>query len=417
MRRVVAKRLVGVLGLLLLSTSLLLSLAIDESPLPKTYKGLNGEDIRRAKQILHSVPDNEQTLRTVNLNEKDLNIASNYLLNHFVEGASQIRLGRDSMYVQIAVTLPESFYGNYLDFAFDLINTDHSLSIRSLKIGQLPIADGLSNLLIGAIIDVTPLRRYLKLLEKHVKEVRIGRDSVAIGFQPALVKEVKRAAVQNTQDFPSLPDYQLLIDQITLRHDPGWRLSLAELLQPLFAEAYRRSDEDTAVEENRAAIVAISSYVFKNDLRAYLPPEQRFKKEYEVFAYKRVDLPQHFIASAVLAATGSSVLGNLLGIDKEVGDAQQGGSGFSFVDLAADRAGLKLGARAVQSSEHARRLQKMLANIRDYAEVLPDASDLPENLSDQQFQARFDSTDSEAYQALLKQIDGRIEDLPIYREQ
>ena len=102
-----------------------------------------------------------------------------------------------------------------------------------------------------------------------------------------------------------------------------------------------------------------------------------------------------------------------VGEEKELSDAQ-GGSGFSFVDLAADKAGTRFGEMATSSPENARKLQKKISEIKDYTDFMPDPSDLPEHMDDAEFKQRFESVDSEVYQALSKQIDERIVATPLY---
>lgn len=186
-----------------------------------------------------------------------------------------------------------------------------------------------------------------------------------------------------------------------------------ELLQPLFATAYQRSNQANAINENRAVIIAVASYVFKGELRHYLPIGLIYNKEYPVFAYKRVDIPQHFIAAALLAAVDSKVLTQQLSIDKEVGDSQHG-SGFSFIDLLADQAGIYFGQMLTTAPEQARKLQQLLANSKDYASIIPNLQDLPEHMDEESFKQRFSEVGSPAYQAMIEQIDARIQQLAIY---
>lgn len=76
------------------------------------------------------------------------------------------------------------------------------------------------------------------------------------------------------------------------------------------------------------------------------------------FLFKRTDLAQHFIGAVVLSASMNRRVANALGEAKELSDSQAGGSGFSFVDLAADKAGSRFGELVVSTPENARRIQK-----------------------------------------------------------
>ncbi|WP_446811280.1 hypothetical protein ACH50O_06875 [Methylomonas sp. 2BW1-5-20] len=395
--------------------AILLFFAIDDTPLLKIHQGLNREDIQRAKQLLHVAPEERNQLKTVSLDQKDLNIAVSYLLNHFVENTTQIQIANDRLLVQIAIFVPKSLWGRYLDFSFSLRQVGDSILIKSLKVGEISIPDPAANILIPAIVHNSPLEQHWQLLSQYVKQVRINPQALEISYLGSIVDAAKQLAIQKHRDYPNLHRYQQQINEIVSQHDPDWRLSLTDLLQPLFLSAYQQTSANDAIQENRAIIIAVGSYIYKHDLRRYLPLGLVYSKEYPVFAYKRVDIPQHFIASALLAIVDSSFLGEQIGIDKELGDAHKG-SGFSFIDLMADRAGTRFGQLAIASPQEARELQKIMSSIKDYSAIIPDMLDLPENMDEQTFKLRFDAIGSSAYNQVIQQIDARINDLPLYQQ-
>ena len=63
---------------------------------------------------------------------------------------------------------------------------------------------------------------------------------------------------------------------------------------------------------------------------------------------QRWDYPLHFLISALVAAEAGTPLADAVGLWKELTDARRGGSGFSFEDLAADRAGTRFGELAIR---------------------------------------------------------------------
>jgi hypothetical protein len=92
---------------------------------------------------------------------------------------------------------------------------------------------------------------------------------------------------------------------------------------------------------------------------------------------------------------------------KELNDAQ-GGSGFSFGDMAANRAGIRLAQVATFNAASARAVQERLAGNVGIADVFPDVSDLPEDLPAAEFQARFGGAKGAEYQRMLAEIDRRL---------
>jgi hypothetical protein len=123
-----------------------------------------------------------------------------------------------------------------------------------------------------------------------------------------------------------------------------------------------------------------------------------------VTLHGRDDFPQHFVLSALIAAEGSSPLADAVGVYKETADARSG-SGFSFNDIAADRAGTRFGERAVQEPA---RLQAALAGPLREFDLMPDVSDLPEFLPEAEFRQRFGGVGAPAYLRVLADIDARL---------
>jgi len=395
--------------------AVLLIFAINNTPLHTDNKPLSYHDIQRAKQILNPSTSARQKIQTIHLNQKDLNIAINYLLNLLIQSSSKVTLKKDSLNFQITLFLPDNLLGKYLNFTFNLTKIAGFPVINSLKIGRIAVADEFAGQLIENVIKYTPLKQYYILAAQHIRNIQIEPNNLSITYMTNFEDAAaNNAPLLENKSYQSLIFYQQKINQIVREHDPKWRLSLAELLQPLFFSAFQRSTIDNAIEENRALIIAVSSYVNKEELKSFLPINLTIAKQYPVFLYQRIDMAKHFVASAALAATGASTLANMLGQEKELSDAQRG-SGFSFIDLAGDRAGLKFGKTATATAESARKLQKIMHNIENYRAFMPDVRDLPEAMNSHVFEQQYGSIYSPAYQKMLKLIDDRIAALPIYQ--
>jgi hypothetical protein len=412
--RKLLKRLTYVLATTAVLITILMLFALDNTPQDIVYQGLNRDDIERAKQLLHVAPEDRNSIKTVSLDQKDLNIALSYVLDHFVENTSMVAIVNDRILFQIAIFVPANPWGRYLDLHFVLRQNPDGISIKSLKIGEISIPDPAANRLIPFIVQHTALNDYWLAASKYIKDIHITPQTLEVSYLGSIVDTAKQLVINKHRDYPNLYLYQQQINDIVKQHDVTWRLSLSDLMQPLFLSALHRSTEADAIRENRSVIIAVASYVYKNDMRRFLPIGLVYSKEYLVFAYKRIDIPQHFIASALLTAVDSSMLSTQLGIDKEIGDAQHG-SGFSFVDLSADRAGIRFGQQAVASAQQARKLQETMAEIKDYSAFLPDIEGLPEHMDAETFKQNFIGIDSPAYKDMIKLIDSRIAALPVYQ--
>jgi uncharacterized protein YfiM (DUF2279 family) len=125
----------------------------------------------------------------------------------------------------------------------------------------------------------------------------------------------------------------------------------------------------------------------------------------------RADLAQHFLVSAVLTAAAGTPLSNVVGLSKEINDSR-GGSGFSFSDLAADRAGTAFGALAVSPADT---FQTRTAGSLSEDDLMPEITDLVDNMSEADFLQRFGGVNSPDYNRVVAEIDRRIAACRLYR--
>ena len=123
----------------------------------------------------------------------------------------------------------------------------------------------------------------------------------------------------------------------------------------------------------------------------------------------RPDLAQHFFVSAHLTASLGPRLALSVGLGKEMMDAN-GGSGFSFADMAANRAGIEFALRIAAG-------EISLAQLTERFEVsnyLPPIDGLTEGLQVEDLRARYGETSSEPFKSKLVEIERRVLSLPVY---
>lgn len=405
-------------GLILLSVMLLV-FAVSDTPEIELDWSLTRDDIVRAKKILHEgtkiKPDE---VATIELSQADLNLAANYLLNRYSKSAVDISLKANKLKFVVTTTLPENRLGKYLNITFRLGNKNGEQfpTITKFKAGQLLIPAQIAGFLIATGIEHSPLNNYFILAISPIQAIKIEPEKIIIRYfsNPETLITAKNV-LTHTNNPTELSIYQQKIAEIIAKHDPAWRLSLAELLKPLFEIAYQRSNLDNAVEENRLLIMAVNDYVNKKASKQFLPaPKPAQGTQFVAFLYKRSDLAQHFIGSAALTASVNNQVAKVVGEEKELSDAQ-GGSGFSFIDLTADKAGTRFGEVATASPESARKLQLAMMQIKDYTDFMPDPRDLPEKMNEADFKNRYGSVHSPAYQELSNKIDARIAAITIYQ--
>jgi hypothetical protein len=192
----------------------------------------------------------------------------------------------------------------------------------------------------------------------------------------------------------------------------------AAILQAAFELAERRSAVGNPVAENQGLILALATILGHHEIATLAgirrPADWRRIRDVlsPVKLRDRPDWARHFMVSAALTQVSAAVVSDAAGLLKEELDAVQG-SGFSFGDLLADRAGRRFGELAVSSPQSARALQKALARRWGPDQLMPSAEGLPEGLSDSELEQRYGGVGGAGYQAILQDIDTRIGRLPL----
>lgn len=409
----------SLLGTVLILCALLVFFGVGDTPDLKVGWTLTGDDIVSAKKILHEgAKTKPDAIGTIELSEADLNLAANYLLNRYSKSAVEIQLKNNKLRFTVTMTLPNNPVGKYLNISFRLGNENNDAlpGIIKFKVGKLLLPANFATWVIDNIIRYSSLNEYFILATRPLKSVQIDQHKITITYFSNLNTLIKaQNFLTNRGDTGNNTIYQQKLAEIIAHHDPEWRLSLAELLKPLFELAYQRSTLDNAIAENKIAIFTINDYVNKG-LIPQLGTANTNDKHYPAFLYKRIDLAQHFIGSAAITASADEQVSKLFGEEKELSDAKVG-SGFSFIDLTADKAGTRFGELAISSAESARKIQQAMSQINDYSDFMPDPRDLPEHMDEYEFKQRFGSVNSPEYLAITRQIDARIAAMPIYNRQ
>jgi hypothetical protein len=196
--------------------------------------------------------------------------------------------------------------------------------------------------------------------------------------------------------------------------------SFVQCIETAFDEAKKRSEDGDAARENRAAILALGYLLGHSRLRDLLgsevpePSAAVQRRFHRISLRDRRDWTRHYTLSAALQVLSNTLASIDAGILKEELDAD-GGSGFSFGDLLADRAGTMLAVRATGSRSAAEAMQNRLTKGIAVADLMPDASDLPEGLMDRELRTQYGGVGGDGYKRMLVEIDRRIESCSAYR--
>ena len=191
------------------------------------------------------------------------------------------------------------------------------------------------------------------------------------------------------------------------------------LLQSAFSFAEDNSHRTGAVFPNAAAILALGVVLGEDRVATVARRSIAADRLVEIDALRtritlrgRNDLARHFWVSAALVVLTDRSRSKSVGIGKELMDATPGGSGFSFVDLAANLAGIRFAGIATRSQESAHEMQMRILRGMPGSDLLPGVDDLPEGLSRDRFQAEFGGLGGAEARRIVAEIERRLDASP-----
>jgi signal transduction histidine kinase len=100
-----------------------------------------------------------------------------------------------------------------------------------------------------------------------------------------------------------------------------------------------------------------------------------------------------------------------VGITKAMKDSTPGGSGFSFVDMAANQAGIRFAAVATRNPASAQSLQQLIAGGVTAEDLFPAIAGLPEGISADDFHWQYGGLGGAETRRLFNEIDHRLDAL------
>jgi hypothetical protein len=354
-------------------------------------------------------------LGAVVLSERDLDVLLNLFAYRRLGAPARVQLAAGVADVQLSLHLPPNPIGRWLNLQAQLVETAGMPKIAALQVGSLPLPGWLGLPLLRRAAAQAEMTEEWALAADLVRRVNFRPQQLALSYVlPSDSAERIVSALVPPAEQVRLRAYSDRLVALAAEPAPPSGHSLARWIGPMFELARQRSlAGGDAAAENRAAIVALTLYANGRSLDRVLPAAHDWPRPapQRLTLAGRDDTSLHWLVSAALAVEGTSPLSRAVGLYKEVDDSR-GGSGFSFNDLAADRAGTRLGEWALQQPQ---RLQAALAGGVQEADFMPHVADLPESMPEQEFKRRFGGIGEPRYVAMLAEIDRRVSALQALR--
>lgn len=394
-------------------------LAVSDRPAITREAAFTPADIQRAEAIL-SKHDPRRikagARRTLQLSQNEADLVVSFLAGRY--GKTSTRLSLQSGVILFASTtpLPLRASGGFLNVEAALRGSDSLLAFESLRVGRLSVPAWVANGMLKAAVARQSKHAGFGAVVSTIKAIEVAGDQLSITYDwQRDTADSIRAAVLPPADQARLQVYQTHL--AALKTPPvNATATLPELLMPLFKLAAERSSSGDPVAENRAALTVLAFHANGKGLDAIVPAARDWPHPVarKVLLAGRDDFSKHFAVSAAIAANAGAALADVIGLYKEVRDSR-GGSGFSFNDIAADRAGTRLGELAVATRESALKIQRAVtAGVTD-KDLMPPFADLPEFMPEGEFKRRYGGVGAPAYKTMMDDIERRIAALPLFR--
>jgi len=421
---IIKSLLVLLLLALLVIPVVLVVTGIEPAPLIEPGKSLSHEDVERIKGLLRQHDPRrlrQDVSHTLPLSERDLNLLLDYSVARTLDINSRVELYPASVGVSMTWRLPEKYSGHYVNASVRLSQAADRMRVDSLEIGRLTIPgwliDPVLQLLHASMLEYSDEYRAVM---QNIGEIHVDEEQVVVVYQwqPELTAQLKSSGYKllfSDADKARLVAYhnklQRIAGDITTR-----RVSLEKIFPPLFElAALRSAGQGDPQAENRAMLLTLAMYLMGIDAGRFfdMPPGSRQRRMY-LTILNRHDLAQHFVVSAALTVSAGGGLANAAGLFKELDDSR-GGTGFSFDDLLADKAGVRLAELATGNDRQARLVQQRMSGQLSEEDFMPAIDNLPPSIMELEFKQKYRDLDSEKYRLVDNEIEKRILRCRVYQ--
>ncbi|MBS1138800.1 MAG: hypothetical protein H6R13_253 [Proteobacteria bacterium] len=409
MRRLL-KWLVIIVLLPLSVAAALTLLATDQQALVDRGEAISPDSVAQAKRLLAANDPRRQQageIRTLAIPAALIDEGINYAAGRYFHARGALALIDDAGEVRITFTLPGKRFLNLRALAHTV---DGKLHIVDARLGSIAVPPALVEFVFTRAVAAFGFDREWLMAENAIQQISFSQSQATISvtyiWEPGILDRA-RAVALSPDDIARLREARLALAALVAHRAPGSQIRLSEVIKAMLPAS------GDSIKQGRATLLVLSSHLADKDLAALVPAARNWPRVrwVNITLAGRHDLAQHFVVSAALAAWAGEPVADAIGLYKELEDARRG-SGFSFIDLAADRAGTRFGEALLRNHD---RLQETLKGELSDQQLLPVVTDLPEYLYEPEFKRRFESHESPQFKAMTHEIERRLDTLPLYR--
>lgn len=374
-------------------------------------------------QLESSVSDRHQG-HTITITTQQFDSIVGFLQRATPDFRGKVTVHPDATRLQASIAIPVDLFDSYLNVDATILPANFLL-LDEVKIGDLHIPGHLAVGLAEWLVNRWTKSDIATQAREQIEKVSMTEQEMMVSLRPMdgflrNLNEVKNGlSVDQDDELRDLTAYYLRyisFQDITLADTPQ---PAVDFIRLTMKRAAQRSTPENAAEHNRAAILALAIFIGHHRVANFVgdvqpDADKALKPLTPPLLRGRNDLARHFLISAALKVLSEQGVTLAIGEFKELMDRAMGGSGYSFVDLTADMAGIEF-ARVATSPVHAVRVQQLLSEMHDDDVIMPPVDGLAEGLSKDQFIEQFERVDSDAYLQEVAKIKARLATVPLYQ--
>jgi len=406
--------LAGTLLVLVLAAGGLLLAALDSRPLVERSETISQAAVNQARWLFHTNdPRHLQSgeARRTAVPAALIDEGINYLAGRALHGRGALVLGEETAEIRLSRRVPLLPGDHYFNFRATLREGKGEPKIFAAALGRLQIPSQLLEFVLATAIQGAGYGAEWTLARQAIRELIFDpqrqRIVVAYVWEPALLDRARSIAFKPDDLVRIRSAHESLAAQLD-HHAPGRPVPLVSVMRTVLD--INGTDQH---ENRRAALLVLGVYLAEKNIASLIPEARSWPqlRPVALMLAGRNDSAQHFVVSATLAAWAGEPVADAIGVYKEMADSRHG-SGFSFADLAADRAGTRFGELLNRGDS---RLDALRTKEFSDGDLIPIISNLPESISAADFQRHFGNTSSPAYRQLTAEIERRLDALPLYK--
>ncbi|NVK55227.1 MAG: hypothetical protein HWE26_06405 [Alteromonadaceae bacterium] len=417
--------LLFIILLFVIAAGVITALVIEPAPTvttTSTHQVDNAETVHELLQQIRNSLQDRHSQQRVEISEMQLESLMGFAQRAIPGFSGSVVVSSRKAKLAASVPLPGILDNYYVNLS-TLVFPGKGVDIEYVKIGKISIPGDIALNVSVWLVDRFTHSDVASTAASQITQITMADERVVLDMRPLdnLLKQLN-VARDNMASVDSevgllTTDYLAFLNASSLGQSPSPK-SLASYLNLVLNRAATLSESNNKALHNQAALLSLAIYIGDHRIASIAGAQQPVEGDIArprapAVLAQRNDLALHFIISAALQIVSQQNITLAIGEFKELMDRALGGSGYSFVDLAADMSGIAFARVAIAENTAEVVQQKATERLRE-RDIIPSLTGLPEGLSKKEFSRRYKEVDSPAYREQVALIQQRLNDLPLY---